>query len=78
MTDTELLEEAKTLRSFSITTAFLVGFLVGIILFSLFYSAYGLSLLIPLYLIYLFTRDPKAKRAETVRRLIKERGLQTG
>lgn len=75
MTDAELLEEVKALKSFSLTTAFMIGFLVGIILFSIFYSAYGLSMLIPLYLIYLFVKDPKVKRAEAVRRLVKERGL---
>jgi riboflavin transporter FmnP len=75
MTDAELLAEAEALKSFSITNAFLIGFLVGIILFSIFYSVYGLALLIPLYLIHVFANDPKAKRAEAVTRLIKERGL---
>lgn len=75
MTDEELLAEEKALKSFSITTAFLIGFLAGIVLFSMFYSVYGLSMLIPLYLIHLFTKDARVKRSEAVRCLIVERGL---
>jgi len=76
LTDKELLEEAKALKSFSIYTAFMVGFLVGILLFGVFYNAWGLFMLIPLFLIHQFTKDPKVVRAAAVRRLIKERGLK--
>jgi inner membrane protein involved in colicin E2 resistance len=76
MTDEELLAESKALKSFSIMNAFLIGFLAGIVLFSIFYSAFGLLMLIPLSMIYVFVNDPRAKRAKTVERLVQERGLQ--
>lgn len=34
------------------TSAFLIGFLIGIIVFSVAVNAWGISLLIPLWLIY--------------------------
>lgn len=76
LTDQELLIEAKEMKSFSILNAFLIGFLAGIILFSIYFSAYTLSLLIPLFLIYKFISDPKNKRAKEVEALLKERNLK--
>lgn len=34
------------------TTAFFIGFLVGIVIFSVAVNAWGVSLIIPLYLLY--------------------------
>ncbi|MDN3587856.1 hypothetical protein QWY86_14330 [Pedobacter aquatilis] len=75
LTDQELLEEQKQLKSFSILNAFLIGVLVGIILVSIYYSAYNISLIIPLFLIYKFVNDPKNKRVKKVNELLKERNI---
>ncbi len=74
-TDQELLEEQKKLKSFSILNAFLIGILFGIIAFSIYYHAYGVALLIPLFLIYKLTNDPRNKRAKKLDKLLKERNL---
>ena len=76
LTDQELLLEAKEMKSFSILNAFLIGFLVGIIFVSIYFSAYTLTLLIPLFLIYKFIKDPKNKRAKEVEELLKVRDLK--
>ena len=45
--DQELLEEAKKMKSFSITNAFFIGFLFGIIVFSVIKNSWGILTLIP-------------------------------
>jgi len=57
LSDEELLAEAKKRKSASITYAFIIGFLIGIIIFSIAVSAWGVSILIPLFLIYKLTRN---------------------
>lgn len=76
LTDQELLEEAKKLKSFSVTNAFIIGFLIGIVIFSIVKSTFGFLMLIPLYLIYKMANDPKAKRSKALERLLKERNLK--
>ena len=75
LTDQELLEEQRKLKSFSILNAFLIGVLVGIVLFSSYYHAYGIALLIPLFLIYKLSNDPRNRRVKELDRLLKERDL---
>jgi hypothetical protein len=55
------------------TNALLIGFLAGIVLYSIFKSTFGLLMLIPLYMIHRFANDPRAKRAEAVDRQINTR-----
>ncbi len=76
LTDDELLEEAKKLNSFSITNAFLIGFLFGIVVYSLIKSTFGFLMLIPLYLVHKLVNDPKAKQKEAIDKLLKERNLK--
>lgn len=76
LTDLELLEEAKKLKSFSITNAFLIGFLLGIVIFSVIKSTFGFLMLIPLYFVYKMINDPKAKRSKALNKLLKERNLK--
>ncbi|GAA3955189.1 hypothetical protein GCM10022246_06590 [Pedobacter ginsengiterrae] len=76
LTNEELLLEAKDMKSFSIINAFIIGFLAGILFISVYFSAYNLSLLIPLFLIYKLTNDPKNKKAKEIGMLMKERNLQ--
>lgn len=76
LTDQELLEEAKKLKSFSITNAFLIGFLLGIVVYSLIKSTFGFLMLIPLYIAHRLINDPKAKRNRALNELLKERNLK--
>ena len=76
LTDPELLAEEKKLRSFSIANAFIIGFLLGIIIVSIYYKAYTLVLLIPLFFIYKLLNDPKNKRVKKVNAILKERNLK--
>lgn len=75
MTDQELLEEAKRLKSFSVTNSFFIGFFVGIIVFSFTKNTWGFLTLIPLYFIYKMVNNPKNKRSKEVKEQLKERGL---
>ena len=61
-TDQELLDEAKKMRSFSIINALFIGFLVGIIFYSILKNSWGMLTLIPLYFIYKMVNDPKNKK----------------
>ena len=63
-TDEELLDEAKKMKSFSITNALFIGFLVGIIFYSIVKNSWGMLTLIPLYFIYRMINDPKNKRSK--------------
>lgn len=76
LTDQELLDEAKRLKSFSITNAFIIGFLIGIVIYSLIKSTFGFLMLIPLYFVHKMINDPKAKRSKAVNELLKERNLK--
>jgi hypothetical protein len=76
LTDQELLEEARKLKSFSVTNAFLIGFLAGIVIYSLVKNTFGFLMLIPLYFIYRLVNDPKAKRSEALNKVLEERNLK--
>ncbi len=72
LTDQELLEEAKKMKSFSFTNALFIGFLAGVIIYSVAKSSWGMLTLIPLYLIYKLVNDPKNKRSKDLEQLLKE------
>lgn len=59
LTDQELLEVAKDNKPSPIIDAFFIGFLVGIIIYSVVVNGWGALTLIPLYLIYRFLKKPK-------------------
>jgi hypothetical protein len=75
-TDHELLDEAKKLKSFAMTNALFIGFLAGVIVFSIFKNSWGMLTLIPLYFIYKMVNDPRNKKAEEIQRNLKERKLK--
>ena len=75
LTDEELLEKAKKLKSNKITHAFLIGFMVGIIIFSAATNSIGFFTLIPLFLIYKFTQNPHDYE-QNLKALLKERNLE--
>lgn len=75
LSDQELLQEAKKRKSNSITTAVFIGFLVGIIIYSIAKNSFGFLTLIPLFLVYKLVNKPKSDSNE-LRNLLKERNLK--
>ena len=76
LTDQELLTESKKLKSFSFVIALIIGFLAGIIFYSIAKNSWGMVSIIPLYYIYKLVNDPKNKRSKDVEELLKERNLK--
>lgn len=76
MTDQELLGEAKKMKSFSIENALLIGFLAGVIFYSVVKNSWGMLTLIPLCFIYKMINDPKNKKLKELQSLLKERNLK--
>ena len=75
LTDQALLDEAKKMKSFSIMNGFLIGFLIGIIVYSIAKNTWGMLTLIPLYFAYKLINDPKNKQKKEIEILLKERNL---
>lgn len=76
LTDQEMLNEAKKMKSFSITNALIIGLLAGIIFYSFVKNSWGMLTLIPLYFIYKLINDPKNKRSKDLAKLLEERNLK--
>ncbi|MBN7800515.1 FUSC family protein [Algoriphagus aestuariicola] len=76
LSDQELQAEAKKLKSFSLTNAVFIGFLAGIIFYSIAKSTWGLFTLIPLFFIYKLVNDPKNLRAKILDKVLQERNLK--
>ena len=74
LTDEELLEVAKNNKPSPIIDAFFIGFLVGIIIYSVAANTLGILTLIPLYIMYRFLKKPK--QYVTIQKELKERNLQ--
>jgi len=73
LTDQELLDEAKKMKSASILHAVLIGFMIGIVIYSIWVNSIGLFTLIPLYFIFKVFHNPKKDKA--LKKLLKERNL---
>ena len=58
----KIMEEKK--KSSPILDAFLIGFLVGIVIYSVAVNSWGLLTLIPLLLVYLLLKKSKRSRTE--------------
>ncbi|MEE4260160.1 MAG: hypothetical protein V2I62_10395 [Bacteroidales bacterium] len=74
LTDKELLEVAEKNKPSPIIDAFFIGFLVGIIIYSVAANTWGFLTLIPLFIIYGFLKKPK--QYEALKKELKERNLQ--
>ncbi len=59
LSDDELLKVVEQNKPSPLVDAFLIGFLVGILIYSAAATAWGLVSLIPLFMIYLFLKKPK-------------------
>ncbi|HYI77903.1 MAG TPA: FUSC family protein [Chryseolinea sp.] len=75
LTDQELLQEAKKMKTNSITNAVLIGFLIGVIIYSIVKSTFGFLAIIPLFLAYKLINNSKYKNTE-LEMLLKERNLK--
>ncbi|WP_299258065.1 FUSC family protein [uncultured Aquimarina sp.] len=74
LTDQELLDEAKKMRKASIINASLIGFMIGIIIYSILKNTVGLFTLIPLFFIFKVFHKPEKNAA--LKKLLKERNLK--
>lgn len=75
LTDQELLQEAKKRRTASIINAVLIGFMFGIIFYSVMKNSWGFLTLIPLFLAYKLINNSKYNNKE-LEDLLKERKLK--
>ncbi len=74
LTDEELLEKAKKMKSTATINALMIGFMIGIIIYSIVRNSLGFFTLIPLFFAYkLINRSKNNKELEE---LLKERGLK--
>ncbi len=73
LSNEELQAEEKKMKSFSINNAFIIGFLIGIVVYSLIKNSFGFLMLIPLYLIYKLINDPKSKSLKMIEEELKDR-----
>ncbi len=74
LSDKALLEEADKIKPSPITDAFLIGFLIGILIFGAAANAWGFLGLLPLYLIYVFLK--KGKKHSALQQELKRRNLK--
>lgn len=74
LSDQELLDKAKKMKSSAITNAVLIGFMIGIIIYSILKNSIGFFTLIPLF--FVFKIFNKSKNNEVLLRLLKERNLK--
>jgi len=74
LSDQELLVEAKKMKSASIIDAAFIGFLIGIVLYSILVNHWGFFLIVMLFFIYKFIRKPNDRKA--LEKLLKERNLK--
>jgi uncharacterized membrane protein len=75
LTDQELLQAAKKMKSASVMNAFLIGFLIGIVVYGIVKNGFGFFMLIPLFLIYKLVNNSKYSNKE-LENVLKERNLK--
>jgi succinate dehydrogenase/fumarate reductase cytochrome b subunit len=75
LTDQELVQEAKKIKSTSIMNAVFIGFLIGIVFHSFMKNSAGFFTLIPLFFAYKLINKPKYNNQQ-LENLLKERGLK--
>ncbi|SNR92322.1 FUSC family protein [Flavobacterium sp. ov086] len=75
LTDQELLQEAKKMKSTSMINALLIGFLLGVVFYSVVKNTLGFLTLIPLFFAYKLSNNSKYNKVE-LENLLKERNLK--
>jgi hypothetical protein len=73
LTDQELLAEAKKMKSSSIAHAFVIGLMIGVVVYSIVKNTWGFFTLIPLFFIYRLIEN--SNNNEELKKLLKERKL---
>ncbi len=74
LTDQELLDQAKKMKSTSTTNAVFIGFMIGIVIYSTVKNSLGFFTLIPLFIIFKLVNNSKNNKA--LEKLLKERKLK--
>lgn len=75
LTDEELLQEAKKRKSTSIMNGVLIGFLAGVVFYSVLKNSIGFFTLIPLFFAYKLINNSKYNNEE-LENLLKARNLK--
>jgi len=77
LTDQELLEEAKKMKSNAITHALLIGGVIGVVIYAVAKNNIGFFALVPLYFVYkVFSNPENNKNNKELEKLLKERNLK--
>lgn len=76
LTDLELLLEVKRRKTLAVIDAVIIGFLVGIVLYSIWYKSFSILLLIPLFLAYKLAKKSPYTNKE-LEQLLKDRNLKS-
>ena len=74
LSDQELLDLSKQSKTNGIYTAFAIGIMVGIIIYSIVVNSIGFFTLIPLYFAYKMMTKPD--HGKTLKEILKERNLE--
>lgn len=74
LTDVELREKAKKLKSSSIWSALIIGFMIGVVVYSVAANTLGLLTLIPLFFIYKIVKG--SKNNDALKEVLQERGIK--
>lgn len=75
LSDQELLKEAQNQKATNILDAFIIGLLVGVIVYSVINKSWGVLTIIPVYLIYKLVNKPKYGHTE-LKKMLSERNLK--
>jgi hypothetical protein len=76
LTDQELLDEAKKVKSITITHALFIGLLIGIVFYSVVKNTVGFFTLIPLFMAYKLINNSNNAKNKALENLLKERNLK--
>jgi hypothetical protein len=74
LTDDELLQLKKKLKSSRITYAFLIGLFIGVAVYSTVNNGFGFFTFFPLFFVYLLTKD--SEKGKALNDELKTRNLQ--
>jgi len=74
LSDDELKREVKKLKNQGTIDAVIVGFLIGVVIYSVVKGTFGWLMLIPICFVYKLIKKPQFKKKE-VEAIMKERGL---
>ena len=59
LTDNELLQQQKKVKQNNIVTAFMIGLLIGVAIYSTVKNGFGFFTFFPLFFVYLLTKNRK-------------------